>query len=83
MLVVEIKHDDEVKEPSDENRMKHKYAREHFARVNKQLEEAGNTLRYRFNFLTPSDFGAYFAYLRKGDIASYQSALDIALLEDA
>jgi type III restriction enzyme len=82
ILVVEIKYEEEIIEPSDENRMKHKYAREHFARVNNQLEEAGSALHYQFNFLTPSNFGAFFAYLRNGDIAAFQSELDIKLLED-
>ena len=43
ILVVEIKYDEEVKDPSDENRMKHRYASEHFMRLNEELEKASET----------------------------------------
>jgi type III restriction enzyme len=79
VLAIEVKHDDEIREPSDENRMKHKYASEHFARVNAELEKSGNTIRYQFHVLTPSNFGTFFTYLRKGSIRAFQSTLDVEL----
>ena len=81
MLVVEIKDDDEIKETAEENFAKYKYAREHFARVNKHLEANGEALRYQFNFLTPQDYVVFFQKLRQGQIQGYQSNLDIRLME--
>lgn len=82
ILVVEIKGDEELKEPSEENRKKNEYAVAHFKRVNQQLEQIGDPLRYQFNFLTPRSFGAYFQYLREGRITQYTSDLDVKLLEE-
>lgn len=81
VLVVEIKGNEELAEPSDENRGKNKYAVAHFIRVNKYLEQRNSPLRYKFNFLTPSNFSTYFQYLRDGLIQSYTSELDVKLLE--
>jgi type III restriction enzyme len=82
ILVVEIKHDDELKDPSEENRKKNEYAVDHFERVNQHLKEAGSSIRYKFDFLTPKNFGTYFQYLREGRIADYRSELDVKLAED-
>ncbi len=81
ILVVEIKDDDELKDPAPENFAKYKYAQEHFARVNKHLQDGGETLRYQFNFLTPEHYGVFFQKLRQGQIQGYQSSLDIRLME--
>jgi len=81
MLVVEIKDDDEIKEPADENYAKYKYAQDHFQRVNAHLEADGEALRYQFNFLTPSNYLVFFKRLREGQIQGYQSSLDIRLKE--
>ncbi len=81
VLVVEIKDDDEIKETADENFAKYKFAQEHFARVNQHLEDAGEGLRYQFNFLTPQDYVIFFQKLRQGQIQGYQSNLDIRLME--
>ena len=53
ILVVEIKHDVELREPSEENRKKSEYAVAHFDRVNQHQQQAGSPIRYKFNFLTP------------------------------
>lgn len=82
ILVVEIKGDEELREPSEENRKKNEYAVAHFERVNQQLEQIGSPIRYQFNFLTPRSFGAYFQYLREGRITQYTSDLDVKLLEE-
>jgi type III restriction enzyme len=81
MLVVEIKDDEEIKGPEEENIAKFKRAQEHFAQVNQHLHENGKKLQYQFNFLTPQNYGIYFQRLRKGQISGYQSDLDIRLLE--
>lgn len=81
ILVVEIKGNEELADPSDENRAKNKYATAHFERVNKYLAQEGSQLRYRFNFLTPANFNTYFQFLRDGLIQNYSSELDIKLLE--
>jgi len=82
ILVVEIKHDDESREPSEENRKKNEYAIEHFKRVNEHLEDAGNPIRYKFNFLTPKNIDTYFQWLREGRIAAFRSELDVKLVEE-
>ncbi len=62
-LVVEIKDDDEVAEPTEENRQKYQFATDHFDRVNEELAQRREQLRYKFNFLTPRQFNVYFQSL--------------------
>ena len=81
--VVEIKGDEELRDPSEENRKKAEYANAHFARLNAELVNRKESARYCFNFLTPKNFGAYFQYLRDGTLMSYRSELDVKLAEDA
>ncbi len=81
ILVVEIKGNEELAEPSEENRKKREYAAAHFQRVNEHLEREGSPLRYKLNFLTPSNYGIYFQYMREGRIADYRSELDVRLSE--
>jgi type III restriction enzyme len=83
ILAVEIKGNEEVRDPSEESRKKNEYALEHFDRVNQHLRRRRSKLVYKFNFLTPSNFGGYFQYLREGKIRDYKSSLDIKLMEDA
>lgn len=82
MLVVEVKGNEELAEPSEENRKKNEYAIAHFKRINEHLEEIGSPIRYKFNFLTPNNFGTFFQSLREGHIADYRSELDVKLLEE-
>lgn len=82
ILVVEVKGNEELAEPSEENRKKNEYAIAHFNRINEHLEEIDSPIRYKFNFLTPNNFGTFFQYLREGHIADYRSELDVKLLED-
>lgn len=81
ILVVEVKDDTELQEPSEENRKKYEYALAHFARLNHHMEEGGSPIRYKMNFLTPRNFGTYFQYLREGHIEDYKSELDVKLAE--
>jgi type III restriction enzyme len=80
ICVVEIKAENEVKEPSEENFHKLRFAREHFEKINAHLEHLGEPLRYHFNFLTPADFGSFFTFLSAGKIEQFQSSLDSVLL---
>lgn len=60
ILVVEIKGDEELPEPSDENKAKFKAAAQHFMTLNEQQDE----LTYHFHFLTPANYDIFFKYLR-------------------
>lgn len=80
ICVIEIKSENEVKEPSEENVHKLRFAREHFGKINNHLENLGEPLRYHFNFLTPDDFGSFFTFLSSGKIEQFQSSLDSVLL---
>lgn len=82
ILVVEVKGDEELREPSEENRKKNEYAVAHFERVNEHLKEKGSKVRYKFNFLTQKNFGRYFQLLREGKIKDYRSELDVKLSEE-
>lgn len=77
--MIEIKDEKQVTDPSDENRAKSAFAREHFVQLNALLKEEGEAVRYKFNFLTPGDFSTYFQSLKDGTIQSFRSALDVAL----
>lgn len=79
ILVVEIKDDDEIKDPSPENKKKNSYAISHFKRINSYLKRKNKKLTYKFNFLTPQDFNQYFQSIRDGDVGSFSSALDVVL----
>lgn len=74
ILVVEIKGDEEIREPSDENKAKYKAAKTHFKTLNEQQDK----LKYYFNFLTPEDYDYYFDHLRNGNI-NFSSKLDAEL----
>ncbi len=71
ILVVEIKGDEETKEPSDENKAKYKAAKRHFSILNDQQSQ----ITYFFNFLTPEDYDYYFTKLRGKDF-KFVSKLD-------
>jgi len=74
ILVVEIKGDEESREPSDENKAKYKAAKKHFETLNEQQDK----YKYYFNFLTPEDYDYYFDHLRSGNY-SFSSELDAEL----
>lgn len=82
IVVVEIKGDEELKDPSDENRKKNEYAVSHFQRVNEALEERGSATRYKFTFLTGQNFNKFFQSLKAGNIANFRSELDVKLAEE-
>ncbi|MGC5173301.1 DEAD/DEAH box helicase [Microbacterium sp. DT81.1] len=74
LVVVEIKGDDELDEPSDENRAKFAAAAAHFNTLNEML----GVDKYAFHFLTPRDYDTFFQFLREGR-AGFASTLDAAL----
>ena len=78
--VVEIKMDGD---DSLKNKQKYKYAKEHFATLNEQLDFKGIKQHYLFNFLSPVNYAEYFQYVKDGRLieGKFKSALDI-LLED-
>ena len=82
ILVIEIKGDEELHEPSEENIKKNEYALAHFHRINEYLKQEGNSTRYKFHFLTPCNFNAFFQDLREGRIANFRSELDVKLAEE-
>jgi type III restriction enzyme len=77
IFVVEIKDDAQTHDPSEENKKKAEFAREHFKRLNQQQTEVS----YQFNFLSPTDFDVFFQKLRDGTIDGYQSNLDWSLTQ--
>lgn len=81
IVVVEIKGDEEIREPSEENRKKNEYAVAHFERINKNLKKEGNPLQYKFSFLTERSFNKFFQSLREGRISDFRSELDVILAE--
>ncbi|HLF24941.1 MAG TPA: DEAD/DEAH box helicase family protein [Anaerolineae bacterium] len=83
IVVVEIKGDEELREPSEENRKKNEYALAHFERVNAHLKEEGFPLRYKFTFLNDGYINKFFQSLRDGNVASFRSELDRKLAEAA
>lgn len=83
ILVVEVKGEEELAEPSDENRKKNEFALAHFERVNEHLRKSGKPSRYKFTFLTERNFSLFFQYLREGRIPDFRSELDVKLAEEA
>ncbi len=71
ILVVEIKGDEEIAEPSDENKAKFKAATQHFKTLNEQQKECA----YHFHILTPSNYDTFFSFLRDKNF-SFVSKID-------
>lgn len=78
ILVIEIKGDEEIDDPSDENKGKYRYAHQHFETLNQQQSGC----RYNFHFLTPRDYDTFFKFIREGNCETFVSALDAALGEN-
>ena len=80
--MVEVKGDEELQEPSEENRKKNEYAVAHFRRINEYLVHEGSPVRYKFTFLTPASFNKFFQSLRDGMVVDFRSELDVRLAEE-
>jgi type III restriction enzyme len=74
VLVVELKDDADA---SDENRAKLRFATEHFERINGRQE----TAIYHLLFLSPASYDAFFGALKRGEGATYVSALQATLTQ--
>lgn len=81
IVVIEIKDDTELDNPSPENVKKNEYAVQHFVKLNTELEQKGLPDRYSFHFLAPKDFPDFFNQLRSGALETYRSHLDVKLTE--
>lgn len=76
ILAVEIKGDEEIDSPSRENIGKHRDASKHFRILNEWLKKQGTTVHYRFNMLTPRDYGVFFENLTQ---KNYVSQIDATI----
>ena len=83
IVVIEIKGDEELHEPSEENKKKNEYALAHYERVNDNLKKEGNPMRYKFTFFTERSFNIFFQSLREGKINNFKSELDVKLAEES
>lgn len=74
ILIIEIKGDEELLDPADENKAKHKAAGQHF----KLLNSLQSDCTYHFHFLTPKDYDKFFKFVRDENY-SFVSELDVVL----
>ncbi|MDR1321443.1 MAG: DEAD/DEAH box helicase family protein [Gracilibacteraceae bacterium] len=81
IIVVEIKGDEELREPSDENIKKYEYAMLHFERINEHLKASGDPMRYKLTFLTEQSYNQFFQSLKEETIVNFRSELDVRLTE--
>lgn len=82
VIVAEVKGDEQCFDPDAENRGKNKSALKHFEIINEELSRRQETTRYKFLFITPRDFGAFFEVLKSKDtqrIDRFRSELDTVL----
>lgn len=82
ILVIEIKGEEELREPLEENRKKNEYAIKHFERTNAYLKKRKLLLQYGFHFLTERDYNKFFQALRAGEMKDFRSELDVRLSEN-
>jgi type III restriction enzyme len=78
-LVVEIKGDEEIDDPSAENIKKHQFASSHFQGLNERLLEDEIDRRYHFTMLTPRSYNTFFQTLRDGTAETFVSELDVVM----
>jgi type III restriction enzyme len=81
VFVVEIKGDEEIRDPSPENLKKHEFAVAHFQRLNEWLQKDGISMRYQFNMLTTQDYEKFFTKLREDALAGFRSELDVGMVK--
>jgi type III restriction enzyme len=76
VLVIEIKDDTELRDPSIENIKKNESAVAHFIKLNARLKVEGIDVEYLFHFIAPADMTEFFQRIREGTIDEYRSNLD-------
>ena len=78
IFVVEIKGDEEITNPTPENVAKHRFAAEHFERLNEWLTREGENVRYHFTMLTPDSYPNFFDKLQRRELdKGFHSRLDV------
>lgn len=80
-IVVEIKSDGDT---SDENKAKHKYAKQHFENLNSELKQRSINHIYHFHFISPNSYDIFFKYLNSGNLIAgkFRSDLEDKLEEE-
>jgi type III restriction enzyme len=81
IIVLEIKDNEEIKNPSLENIWKNEYALAYFARLNEKLKESNVNEEYQFHFIAESDVFEFFTRVQEDTVFGYQSHLDVKLKE--
>lgn len=84
LIVVEIKDDNEIQEPSPKNIGKYKAAVNHFKIINEHLktqqQDQDNEIKsYYFTMLTPKNYDIFFKTIKKDNIENYNSELDVSI----
>jgi type III restriction enzyme len=79
VFVVEVKGDEEIRDPGADNIKKHEYATEHFKQLNQWLEKDRIPTRYQFNMISPKGFNVFFQKFREGGLVGFRSELDVAV----
>lgn len=82
LVVVEIKDDNEIEEPSAKNIGKHKAATEHFKIINEYLKSNNQDSEinsYNFTMLTPKNYDIFFETIKKNRIEKFNSELDVSI----
>ena len=82
IIVVEIKDDNEIEQPSAKNIGKHKAATEHFETINNYLianKQDNGINSYHFTMLTPKNFDIFFQTIKENRIERFNSELDVSI----
>lgn len=79
IIVAEIKGDEQIASPDEENVGKYKYAKAHFKIINEYLNSEGVDQKYIFTMITPKSFDIFFSKLSSNDIDNFVSFLDNAI----
>lgn len=76
IVVVEIKGDEQVSSPDEENVGKYKCAKAHFKIINDYLMRQGISSKYIFTMISPMSYDVFFEKLEYDDIDNFISMLD-------
>lgn len=82
IIVVEIKDDGEIQDPSPENIGKYKSAIEHFEIINKYIKSQKKNeemIDYKFTMLTPKNYDTFFESIKNNNIDTFKSELDVSI----
>lgn len=83
ILVIEVKGDEEIAEPSADNIKKSEFATDHFNRLNQWLKKEKLPNSYQFNMISPKSYNVFFQKLREGRVVGFRSDLDVAMTKAA